>query len=78
MLCVTAGLLNRWTPEELEGVIAHELSHVAHKDVMVMTDRLVPGHHRGPADQVLLLRRAVRRRRPRGGNNNGGSALPCS
>ena len=25
------------TPEELEGVIAHEMSHVAHKDVQVMT-----------------------------------------
>ena len=25
------------TPEELEGVLAHELSHVAHKDVQVMT-----------------------------------------
>jgi heat shock protein HtpX len=37
VLCVTQGLMRRLTPEELEGVIAHELSHVAHKDVMVMT-----------------------------------------
>ena len=37
VLCVTDGLQRRLTPEELEGVIAHELSHVAHKDVMVMT-----------------------------------------
>src|SRR6201994_1025508 len=37
VLCVTDGLMRRLTPEELEGVIAHELSHVAHKDVMVMT-----------------------------------------
>src|SRR6201986_787386 len=37
VLCVTEGLMRRLTPEELEGVIAHELSHVAHKDVMVMT-----------------------------------------
>ena len=37
VLCVTRGLQRRLTPEELEGVIAHELSHVAHKDVMVMT-----------------------------------------
>ncbi len=37
VLCVTSGLMNRLNPEELEGVIAHELSHVAHKDVMVMT-----------------------------------------
>ena len=37
VLCVTQGLQRRLSPEELEGVIAHELSHVAHKDVMVMT-----------------------------------------
>src|SRR6516164_8016129 len=39
VLCVTEGLLNRsgLTDEELEGVLAHELSHVAHKDVQVMT-----------------------------------------
>jgi heat shock protein HtpX len=39
VLCVTDGLLYRsdLTDEELEGVLAHELSHVAHKDVQVMT-----------------------------------------
>ena len=38
VLCVTTGLLNLGlTNEELEGVIAHEMSHVAHKDVQVMT-----------------------------------------
>ncbi|MFI0896218.1 zinc metalloprotease HtpX [Streptomyces sp. NPDC020983] len=37
VVCVTSGLLRRLEPEELEGVVAHELAHVAHKDVMVMT-----------------------------------------
>jgi heat shock protein HtpX len=37
VLCVTKGLLNRLDRAELEGVIAHEMSHVAHKDVTVMT-----------------------------------------
>jgi heat shock protein HtpX len=37
VVCVTTGLLRRLEPAELEGVLAHELSHVAHKDVMVMT-----------------------------------------
>ncbi|OII59833.1 MULTISPECIES: zinc metalloprotease HtpX [unclassified Streptomyces] len=37
LVCVTTGLLRRLEPEELEGVLAHELSHVAHRDVMVMT-----------------------------------------
>jgi heat shock protein HtpX len=38
VLCVTEGLLRSdLDTEELEGVLAHELSHVAHKDVQVMT-----------------------------------------
>ncbi|TJZ50247.1 zinc metalloprotease HtpX [Streptomyces piniterrae] len=37
MVCATTGLLRRLEPEELEGVLAHELSHVAHRDVVVMT-----------------------------------------
>ncbi|MFB8177772.1 zinc metalloprotease HtpX [Streptomyces sp. NPDC055966] len=37
VICATTGLLRRLEPEELEGVLAHELSHVAHKDVAVMT-----------------------------------------
>ncbi|WP_320775428.1 zinc metalloprotease HtpX [Streptomyces sp. CRN 30] len=37
VVCATTGLLERLEPDELEGVLAHELSHVAHKDVAVMT-----------------------------------------
>jgi heat shock protein HtpX len=40
VLCVTEGLLSPrlgLEKDELEGVLAHELSHVAHKDVQVMT-----------------------------------------
>lgn len=37
VVCATTGLLRRLEPEELEGVLAHELSHVAHRDVAVMT-----------------------------------------
>lgn len=37
VVCATTGILRRLTPEELEGVLAHELSHVAHRDVAVMT-----------------------------------------
>ena len=33
VVCVTTGILGKLTAEELEGVLAHELSHVAHRDV---------------------------------------------
>ncbi|WP_150242604.1 zinc metalloprotease HtpX [Nocardiopsis quinghaiensis] len=37
VICVTTGLMRRLENSELEAVLAHELSHVAHRDVMVMT-----------------------------------------
>ena len=37
VVCVTTGLMRRLEGPELEAVLAHELSHVAHRDVMVMT-----------------------------------------
>jgi heat shock protein HtpX len=37
VVCATTGIMRRLDPEELEGVLSHELSHVAHRDVVVMT-----------------------------------------
>jgi heat shock protein HtpX len=37
VVCVTTGILRQLDVEELEGVLSHELSHVAHRDVTVMT-----------------------------------------
>ncbi|CAN5834844.1 zinc metalloprotease HtpX [soil metagenome] len=37
VVCVTTGLLRRLDAEEVEGVLGHELAHVAHRDVSVMT-----------------------------------------
>jgi heat shock protein HtpX len=36
VVAVTSGILDQLDPKELEAVLAHELSHVIHKDVKVM------------------------------------------
>src|SRR5690349_6978539 len=77
VVCVTTGLMRRLDDKELEGVPAHEMSHVAHKDVVVMTIASFLGIVAG-----LLVRFAFYGElfggggRGRGGNNNNGSALP--
>ena len=77
VLCVTTGLLRRLDQKELEGVLAHEMSHVAHKDVVVMTVASFLGIIAG-----LLVRFAFYSElfggggRGRGGNNNNSGALP--
>jgi heat shock protein HtpX len=74
VLCVTTGLMGMLTPEELEGVIAHELSHVAHKDVQVMTIASFLAIIAG-----LLIRFSFYGELFGGGrrsNNNNGGALP--
>jgi heat shock protein HtpX len=79
VLCVTTGLLRRLDQKELEGVIAHEMSHVAHKDVVVMTIASFLG-----IVAALLVRFAFYGelfgggggRGRGGGNNNNGGALP--
>ena len=37
VVCVTTGIMRRLDAEELEGVLSHELAHVANRDVAVMT-----------------------------------------
>jgi len=37
VVCATSGLLRRLNEAEVEAVLAHEISHVAHRDVAVMT-----------------------------------------
>ena len=36
-VAVTTGIMKILTPEELEGVIAHELAHIKHRDILVGT-----------------------------------------
>ena len=78
VLVVTTGLLNsNLDDRELEAVLAHELSHVAHKDVAVMTIASFIGIIAG-----LLVRFAFYSELFGGGgrgsnnNNNNGGALP--
>jgi heat shock protein HtpX len=54
LVCATTGLLRRLEPDELEGVLAHELSHVAHRDVAVMTIASFLGVLAGMMTRVAL------------------------
>jgi heat shock protein HtpX len=76
VLCVTQGLMRRLTPEELEGVIAHEMSHVAHKDVMVMTVASFLAIIAGLLIRFSFYGELFGGGGRRGGNNNNQSALP--
>ena len=76
VLCVTTGLIDRLTPEELEGVIAHELSHVAHKDVQVMTIASFLAIIAGLLIRFSFYGELFGGGGRRGGNNQNGGALP--
>ena len=66
VIAVTRGLLNELEPKEVEAVLAHELSHVAHRDVTVMTVAGVTG-----VVASLMMRAFLFSGGRRGGNNNG-------
>ena len=70
MVCATTGLLRRLEPEELEGVLSHELSHVAHRDVAVMTIASFLGVLAG-----IMTRAALWSGVGRAGRNNDPSGL---
>jgi heat shock protein HtpX len=36
-VCATTGIMDLLTPSELEGVMAHEITHIVNRDVMIMT-----------------------------------------
>lgn len=68
-VCVTTGILQTLDAEELEGVLAHELSHVAHRDVLVMTAAASAGIVAG-----MTLQGAQFGALGRGNRDNGGAA----
>lgn len=55
VICATRGLMRRLNDEELEAVLAHELSHVAHRDVAVMTIASGVGLLAGLVSRVALF-----------------------
>ncbi|MCE7078923.1 zinc metalloprotease HtpX [Streptomyces sp. ST2-7A] len=71
LVCATTGLLRRLEPEELEGVLAHELSHVAHRDVAVMTFASFLGVLAGTMTRFALWGGVARA----GGRNNNTAIL---
>ena len=72
-VCVTTGILRTLTARELEAVLAHELSHVAHRDVLVMTVASSAGILAGMLTRGAQIG-SMGMGRSRG-NNNGGNAI---
>ncbi len=54
VICATRGLMRRLDEPELEAVLAHELSHVAHRDVAVMTIASFLGVIAGLVTRIML------------------------
>jgi heat shock protein HtpX len=72
VVCVTTGLLRRLDAEELEGVLSHELAHVAHRDVLVMTVASFVGVLAGVLTRSWMWGGMFRRR---GSDSNGALAF---
>jgi heat shock protein HtpX len=70
VVCATAGLMRRLDEPELEAVLAHELSHVAHRDVAVMTIASFLGVVAGLVTRVMFWTGMMG---GFGGNNRGGN-----
>jgi heat shock protein HtpX len=62
VVCATTGIMRRLDERELEGVLSHELSHVAHRDVTVMTIASVVGVLAGFLTRIVLFSGLGRRR----------------
>jgi heat shock protein HtpX len=75
-VCVTTGILDRLTAEEMEGVLAHELSHVAHRDVLVMTLAASAGIVAGMSTRGAQYGAIFGGGGDRRGNNNNNNGVP--
>lgn len=73
VVCATTGLMRRLNTEEIEAVLAHELSHVAHKDVAVMTIASFIGMLAGFLTRIALWSGMFMGGGNSRGNNNSGN-----
>jgi heat shock protein HtpX len=71
VVCATTGIMRRLDERELEGVLAHELSHVAHRDVTVMTIASFVGILAGFLTRMVLWSGMMGGGRRNNNNNNG-------
>jgi len=71
VVCATRGIMRRLSDEELEAVLAHEISHVAHRDVAVMTIASSVGMLAGLLTRVAMWSSIF----TSDSNDNGGGAL---
>jgi len=71
VVCVTTGILGLLTADEMEAVLAHELSHVAHRDVTVMTIASTAGIIAGMLTRGAQYGAFFGGRRGSNNNNNG-------
>jgi heat shock protein HtpX len=74
VICATRGIMTRLNDEELEAVLAHELSHVAHRDVAIMTIASGVGMLAGLVSRIALFG-ALFGGGGRGGSRNGGQIV---
>jgi heat shock protein HtpX len=74
VVCATTGLLRRLDEPEVEAVLSHEISHVAHRDVAIMTIASGLGLIAGLLTRVLFYSELFGGG-GRNNNNNSGSQL---
>jgi heat shock protein HtpX len=73
VICITSGLRHKLTRDELQGVIAHEMAHIANFDIRLMLLMAVlVGTVVMLADFFLQMLRFSGRGRSRGGGKGGG------
>ncbi|MEK7608675.1 MAG: M48 family metallopeptidase [Patescibacteria group bacterium] len=75
VIAVTAGLLKTLTKPELEGVIAHELSHIGNRDMLVSTMAVVLVGFISLVSDMFLRSMMFGRRRSSDNDGGGGGAI---